>query len=160
MTSFLLALLAAGSLHRATTPHAIVQALYAPYLADPHANSGKQVPDDETEIRDFASKSLKRAIDADRACEKREQGICNLDFDMVIAGQDWDISKFAIADGPATADKQVIRATFDNGGPVEVRFFFVRESGAWKIDDVEDLRPKDDPIRRDLSMKKVLRGQS
>ena len=143
-----------------TTPHAIVQALYAPYLADPHANSGKNVPDDETEIRDYATKSLKHAIDADRACEKREQGICNLDFDMVIAGQDWDISKFAIADGTATAEKQVIHATFENGGPVEVRFFFVREHGAWKIDDVEDLRPKDDPIRRDISMKKQLRGQS
>ncbi len=160
MISLLLALLAVGAVHPATTPHAIVQALYAPYLANPHANSGAPSPDDETEIRDYASKSLKRAIDADRACEKREQGICNLDFDMVIAGQDWDISKFAIADGPATAMAQVVRATFDNGGPVEVRFFFVRENGAWKIDDVEDLRRKDDPIRRDISMKKQLRGQS
>jgi len=134
------------------TPHAIVQSLYAPYLADQNPDSAQD------SLRPYASKSLRRLIDADDACMKREQGICNIDFDILIAGQDGAPAHLAITDGPAKARGQVVRARFDNGGAVEVRFVFVRQGGAWKIDDVEDLRPHDDPIRRDIHLKKQLRG--
>ncbi len=138
-----------------TTPHAIVQALYRPYIAkgDPSQSA-------EDAIGRFAAPGLKRLIDADNACMKREQGICNIDFDFLIAGQDGEPTHLIIMDEAATKDGQVVRANFDNGGSVEVRFSFVKVGGAWKIDDVEDLRPKDDPIRRDISLKKQLKGQS
>jgi ABC-type transporter MlaC component len=142
-----------------TTPHAIVQSLYAPYVADPQAQSPSHTGSAEDQIRAFASKSLKHAIDADDACMKREQGICNIDFDILIAGQDWDMSHFSITDDAATVQTQTVHVRFDSGGPVEVRFYFVRQAGVWKIDDVEDLRPKDDPIRRDIRLKKQLLGQ-
>lgn len=139
------------------TPHAIVQALYRPYVTGNHQGPSESAEDS---IRRFAGAGLKRLIDADDACMKREQGICNIDFDVLIAGQDGEPSKFTLTDEAATEKGQVVRANFDNGGPVEVRFYFVREGGAWKIDDVEDLRPKDDPIRRDIRLKKQLKGQS
>lgn len=142
------------------TPHAIVQSLYAPYVADPQGKHGGPSDSAEDTIRRYAAPALKHLIDADDACMKREQGICHIDFDFLIAGQDWDLSRFTLTDDPATPKGQVVRAGFDNGGPVEVRFYFVRQGGAWKIDDVEDLRPKDDPIRRDTWLKKQLRGQS
>ncbi len=142
-----------------TTPHAIVEALYAPYVADPHANAPGPELRAVDSIRRFAGRELKHLISADDACQRREQGICNIDFDFLIAGQDWDISKFAITDSPATGDHQIVHVNFESGGPVEVRFYFVRQKGAWVIDDVEDLRPKDDPIRRDIWLKKQLRGK-
>ncbi len=140
------------------TPHAIVQALYVPYVG-PHAQDG---PSDSAEdaIRRYAAPGLKHLIDADDACMKREQGICNIDFDFLIAGQDGAPSHLTLSEDAVAADSQVVHARFDNGGPVEVRFHFVRQGGAWKIDDVEDLRPKDDPIRRSISLKKQLKGQS
>ena len=145
-----------------TTPHAIVQVLYAPYLADPHANNGSHTPDSEDMVRRYASKSLKAAIDFDKACEKREQGICNLDSDVLIDGQDWDISQLAITDAPATPDRQVVLVTFINDHTrCRVTFNFVREAGAWKIDDVED---RDDGYDGQPGthfwLKKLLRGQS
>lgn len=142
-----------------TTPHAIVQSLYAPYVADPHAGESGPALSAVDSIRRFAARDLRRLIDADDACEKRSGEICNIDFDFLIAGQDGDPSKLTITDGPATTGRQVVHAHFDNGGPVEVRFYFVRQGGAWKVDDVEDLRPKDDPIRRDIGLKRKLRGK-
>ena len=137
------------------TPQAIVQALYAPYAA------GKDPADSaEDAIRRYAAPGLKRLIDKDNACMKREQGICNIDFDFLIAGQDGAPSHLKITEDAPTKQGQVVHALFDNGGPVEVRFHFVRQGAAWKIDDVENLRPKDDPIRRDIWLKKQLKGQS
>jgi len=141
------------------TPHAIVQSLYAPYVADPHAKGEGPALSAVDSIRRFAAPRLKKLIAADDACLKTSGEICNIDFDILIAGQDWDLSKFTISDDPAAGDRQVVHARFDNGGPVEVRFYFVKSRGAWTIDDVEDLRPKDDPIRRDIRLKKQLAGQ-
>ena len=156
LNTLVLAILAVNAPHAAepTTPHAIVQALYAP------AKPGDSESSVDA-IGRYASKSLKRLIDADNACEKRYQAICNIDSDFLIAGQDGEASHLAIADGPVTAQGQVIDARFDNDGPVDVRFVFVRQGGAWKIDDVEDLRPKDaDAFARDVGLKKQLRRKT
>ncbi len=145
-----------------TTPHAIVEALYAPYLANPHADGSKDMPGAEDMVRRYASKSLKAAIDFDRACEKREQGICNLDSDVLIDGQDWDISQLVIADQPVTPQGQIIRVTFINDhAPCSVTFVFIREGGVWKIDDLEDHSyDPDDKSDIQFWLKKELRGQS
>jgi len=157
---YALAVLAlAGHPAAPVTPHGIVEALYAPYVADPHAKGTGPSESAVDSIRRFADRDLKHLISADDACQKREQGICNIDFDFLIAGQDWDLSKFSITDNPVTGDHQIVHANFESGGPVEVRFYFIRQDGAWKIDDVENLRPKDDPIRRDIWLKRQLRGK-
>ena len=71
-----LAILALGApAPQPATPHAIVQALYAPYVADPHAKGQGPSESDVDSIRRFAAKDLKRLITADDACQKREQGI-------------------------------------------------------------------------------------
>jgi hypothetical protein len=156
-----LAILALGApAPQPATPHAIVQALYAPYVAA-DARGRAQAPSLSAvdSIRHFAAPGLKKLITADDDCQKREEGICNIDFDFLIAGQDWDPLKLSITDDPAAGNRQIVHARFDNGGPVEVRFYFVKQGGAWRIDDVEDLRPKDDPIRRDIWLKRQLQGK-
>ncbi len=152
----ILAGLAAAQPHeRPATPHAIVAALYAPYRGTGDTGSAIDA------IRAYATKGLKRLIDADDACQKREQGICNIDADVLIAGQDGAPSHLAIHDDPATRDGQVVRATFRNGGPVRVTFVFVREDGAWKIDDVEDVNyGPHGRIAMQWRLKKTLQGQS
>ena len=119
------------------SPKDIVENLYAPYLADPHAEQ-TDGPSALDAIRSKASKTLKHAIHRNDVCERREQGVCNIDFDIIIDAQDWDISHFAVTDGEDQATGlPVVTARFTNGYPREVRYYFISEEGAWKIDDVQ-----------------------
>lgn len=131
----------------ADSPRQIVDALYAPYLHAPPSDS-VQTPDPLDSIATFASDSLGKAIQKNRACEEREEGICAIDFDILICGQDWDITHFrSTLSGDKTA-KPIVRATFDNmGQPASVSFLFIRESGTWRIDDVIATCPDGDSAR-------------
>ncbi len=120
------------------SPSQIVGRLYAPYLANPHAE-----PDDTASamdrIRPFATKAFSAAIDKDQACMKREGGICSLDWDVIINGQDWELSDFSLSEVWPYAPPVIVTATFHNGGDVQqVKFYFIQEGIAWKIDDIED----------------------
>jgi Protein of unknown function (DUF3828) len=123
-----------------TSPKQIVEALYKPYLADPHAEKSGS-PGALDLILPYASKSLQSAIHKNEECERREQGICNIDFDIIINAQDWDLSNFT-HQKETKNQLPVVRAIFSNGGKNKVSYFFIREQGDWRIDDVEAIRYK------------------
>jgi len=130
-------LLPAAALGAPRTPHDIVATLYIPYLADPHAedatSNNKSALD---QIRPYADASLGKAIDADNACQVREQGICNMDFDVLIDGQDWNLSGFHIQDEVVAGGRQTIRAVFMSGVPHRISFVFVKTRTGWRIHNV------------------------
>jgi len=129
-------LLPTAALAAPRTPHDIVATLYAQYLADPHAEHVSK--DDKSAldlIRPYADASLGKAIDADNACQVQEQGICNMDFDVLIDGQDWDLSGFHIQDEAEAGGRQTIRAVFINGIPHRISFAFVKTKAGWRIHD-------------------------
>ena len=121
------------------SPTQIVGRLYAPYLANPHAESGGDDKSAMELIRPYASKAFGAAIDKDQACMVREQGVCNVDWDVIINGQDWELSNFALEDGD-----NLVRARFVNDQANILTYRFVKEGDAWKIDDIETEIPSDD----------------
>jgi hypothetical protein len=107
---------------------AVVRDLYAPYLngsAGSLENSGK------------LSEAFTTAwVGANAAMHVRGQDMGPVDFDPLVAGQDFSVSKLEIS-GSAAGDAVTVTARFDNfTTPTEVRFRMVPEGGAWKIDNV------------------------
>jgi len=121
-----------------TSPKQIVETLYKPYLDDPHAQK-LGGPGALDLILPYASQSLKAAIHRNEECERREQGICYIDFDIIINAQDWNLSNFALHEDTKNS-LPIINATFINGGKNKVTYFFVREHDDWKIDEIEAIR--------------------
>ena len=126
------------------TPLEIIQDLYQPYLDDPHAEKTNS-PDALNLILLNASTSLKLAIEKEQACQKQEEGICGIDFDIIINAQDWDISNFKLKEINLKRDDILkngpgVDATFVNGGKNLVRYSFVQENGEWKIENVQATR--------------------
>ncbi|MBW8881457.1 MAG: DUF3828 domain-containing protein [Asticcacaulis sp.] len=134
------------------SPSQIVGKLYAPYLTHPHASSEFIDKSAIERVRPFASAAFAAAIDKDQACMEREQGICNLDWDVIINGQDWEVSNFAIEGDGAT-----VRAHFVNFESLTVTYHFIREGDVWKIDDIENLAPDSEgKATQTISIKDVL----
>lgn len=113
-----------------------VRALYRPY-----EKGGDDTPAATDLIRPMASKRLRALLDRDTACS-RKNGVCNLDFDVIVNGQDFKITHVQVSSANPQGDKAAVLARFDNfDGKFETRYEFVRESGAWRLDDVEARAP-------------------
>ncbi len=114
-----------------------VQSFYKPYLNN---DGTKDTPDAMDVISRHATAHLKQLIAADRACEIREQGICNIDHDPIIDGQDFSLKKLPVVKLTPQADGSVKAvATFVSlGDTLKVEYDFVQENGAWLIADVVD----------------------
>ena len=87
---------------------------------------------DDKRVAVYLSKSLRAALKAmDARSKKLNEPI--LDFDPVTDSQDPQVEKLTIA---AEGDAAAI-ATFYSGDVKHViRYSFVREDGAWKVDDI------------------------
>jgi hypothetical protein len=95
-----------------------------------------------------ASKSLAALFSKEDACVKKSGEICALDWDFVIDGQDWEISNVKVGAPVIDGDKATVTATFRNfKSPCVNVYFFVREDGVWKVDEIETKSGKDKPIR-------------
>lgn len=137
LVALLTALVSPAMAAAADSPSQIVGKLYAPYLADPHAETDDMASAMDR-IRPFATKAFIAAIDKDQACMKRE-GICNLDWDVIINGQDWELANFSLDEVWPYAPPVIVTATFRNGQySQQVKYYFIQEGTDWKIDDIED----------------------
>jgi hypothetical protein len=129
----LLAATAAPAVARAAgenSPADVVTAIYRIY-AGPKGDYQSGNLDDKR-VEAYLSKSLRAALRAmDARSRKLNEPI--LDFDPVTDSQDPQVEKLTIAaEGDATAV-----ATFFSGDVKHViRYSFVREDGAWKVDDI------------------------
>ena len=119
------------------TPEALIEAFYAPYLADPLDFNG----DGEASFR---SASLQGLYDADAAATP-EGEIGTLDFDPYIGGQDWTLTDFEVGQADVNGDTASIDVTFKNFGEVRnLTFELVMEDGGWKINDLVSNTPGDE----------------
>jgi len=122
------------------TPEDIVRLLYADYMSGSSKGDPKQSAEDKIGVH--ATRGLRTLIDEDNRCEKNSGEVCAIDSDFIIAGQDWGkILDFKIERG-TVGDSLVLRAQFKEQGMGPgtqiVKYTFVKEDGAWKIDDVDD----------------------
>ena len=91
-----------------------------------------------TLLEDRASKSLAALFKMNHACEKREAGgECAIDFDWIVDGQDEKLSHVQVGHSTVAGDKATVTVTFINlGAHCANTYYFVREAGAWKLDDL------------------------
>ena len=108
------------------TPEALIEAFYAPYFSQEFSD----------EDSSFRSERLNALYEAD--AEATPEGeIGALGFDPYIAGQDWELTDFAVAPARIQGDAATVVVTFENFGvDNELTYELVREDGGWKIDDL------------------------
>ncbi len=110
------------------TPEALIEALYAPYLAD----------GDPSERDTFFSDGLTRLFEADAQASQGEVGA--IDFDPVVNGQDFDIENLRFGEAEITGPSAVVTVHFDNlSVPVTLRYALTDEDGNWQVDDIESI---------------------
>jgi len=120
------AALAAGE----NSPADVTTAIYAVY-AGPKGDYQAGNLDDKR-VADYLSKSLRAALKAmDARSKKLNEPI--LDFDPVTDSQDPQVEKLAIA---AEGDTAAVATFFSGDVKHVVRYSFVREGAAWKVDDI------------------------
>lgn len=108
------------------TPETLLEAFYAPYLAN-------EIPEDQAI---FFSSDLNALYAAD-AANTPEGEMGALDFDPFIVGQDWTLDQFAINDVQIDGEEATAEVTFNNfDQPMLVTYDLVFEDGNWLIDDV------------------------
>lgn len=106
------------------TPEAMLQAFYAPYLAN-----------DTTATDDgFRSKALNGLYAADAEASDGEVGA--LDFDPYINGQDWMLTDFQIGQAEITGDTAKVAVTFKNFDQDTRLVYDLVDEDGWKIDNV------------------------
>lgn len=113
-----------------------VRGLYRLYAQD----SGTP-PDVVAVLRRMASRRLAGLLDREIACTRKGE-ICRLGFDPVVNGQDYRIRHVRTSPAPMRGGRATVVARYTNfGARHEVRYEFVREDGAWKLDDMEARAP-------------------
>jgi hypothetical protein len=135
------ALFAAATL--LATPALAAERAPADVVADIYRIAGGSLGDyqtkgiDERGVRAQLSRALLKAMDAmNRRSKTANEPI--LDFDPITDSQDPSVVDLKIAAEAGDPARPVVDASFDRGANDRdvVRYVFVREGGAWKIDDI------------------------
>jgi len=101
-----------------------------------------------------ASKQLAALFKKNKDCEVKAGGICALDWDFVIDGQDYRLKNVRVGKFVAKGDRGTVTVSFINMSNSCANVYdFVREDGEWKVDDIETRSGKDKAI----SIAKLLR---
>jgi Protein of unknown function (DUF3828) len=99
-----------------------------------------------------ASRALAALFKRDADCSRKSNEICALDWDFVIDGQDWEISQVKVGATAVAGAKATVTVSFINmKTPCVNVYYFVRENGDWKVDDIET-RPKGEKPTRIAQM--------
>lgn len=94
-----------------------------------------------------SSKALAALFKKDADCSKKEQGVCALDWDFVVDGQDYKLSNVQVAPAQIDGDKATVVVTFKNMTEnCRNVYSFVKEDGLWKVDDVLTKSGADAPV--------------
>lgn len=114
-------------------PLRIVRQIYAPYIAN-----RTNVPGALALLKPHAAPELRRLIDREDACVRRSGGgICALDYDVIVDGQDFEIRGLQVAAADARPGAMTARASFRNfGKPRVVDFSFALTAGEWRLTDI------------------------
>ena len=98
----------------------------------------KLAPDSaETVAAAHASRAFKALLQRDLACEDKSHLICALDWDFFIDGQAWELKNVVVGPLQVSGAQASVTVSFENLKAIDRNLYkFVREDGAWKLDDV------------------------
>ncbi len=129
------------------SPVNIVRQLYRPYVTD------LPPPDSLSLIAHVATPHLKLLILRDEACQAQTQGICRIDFDPIVAAQDFDFrEKYPEFQEQKTRSGSLVTAKFRFANDAfypeaSVYYDFIFDGRRWLINDI---RGKMSPESYDL----------
>ncbi|MES2046784.1 MAG: DUF3828 domain-containing protein [Pseudomonadota bacterium] len=127
-------------------PDTLVRSLYQAH--QPWAKKEVQLSD-ARQATLFLSPSLGRLIQLDEACSKKTQEIANLDFDPILAAQDYDergIGNLTIKLLSTTSSLARVEASFlwrpdDEKTRTKITYSLLKFGEHWKIDDISYREP-------------------
>jgi len=101
-----------------------------------------------------ASRAFAAMLKRDIACEVKSHEICAIDWDFVVNGQAWELSQVKVGALQAAGQRATVTVKFVNLKSTNSNDYeFVREDGAWKLNDVVSGQSGRAPIR----ISKILR---
>ena len=108
---------------------------------------------DHATRRKYFSKGFDQLITKSET-EAVRDGSQMIDFDPITASQDTDMTSATVKTNVLELGKAVVSASFTNfGKPAVVTYDFVKEDGAWAIDDIKGTTDKEA-----WSVRKILKG--
>ena len=114
-------------------PESVVQDLYKNYTwnvrkANAIQNEPKEV------LSKYFDKNLASLLFKNHECQVREQGICNIDTDILYAAQDFEITDFRIC---AMSADNMVSVRFKNMGvPQVVKFKLSSTAAGWRVSNI------------------------
>jgi hypothetical protein len=103
-------------------------------------------------LETYFAPALAGLLVKDGACQMREQGICNLDFDPLFDSQDPRVTDLEVARASPGTVSVVYKDPVD-GKTTRIDFEVARVAGKWKITDVVYRRPEKTSLKQVLSRK-------
>ena len=118
-------------------PKVWVGQIYASYLAAQHSTAAINQPENFTDvIIHRATPQLSKLLKLENTCTQQE-GICALDHDFIVAGQDYEIKKLTITKFITDKNKGYLKVNFENFHvPTQVTFEFLKINNNWKINNI------------------------
>jgi len=113
---------------------------------------GKDTPDwfgDKRTLSKYFDKELTALFIKDAECQKREQGVCNLDFDPIYDAQDFEKETTNVQIAAVAGQPDLFKVTFTN---LETRMLVYRLTntpGGWRISDIK--YPEEPSLKEILS---------
>jgi len=121
------------ALTKPASPEDVIKQLYEDFSRDESGSVHTQEKEVLSRYFDF---SLVDLMIEDQECQKREKGVCNLDFMVLWDAQDEEISDFTV--GPFDPAKKTVNVTFKNYGKPETLVYKVNKTAAgWRISDIK-----------------------
>jgi hypothetical protein len=101
---------------------------------------GKETPDwfdNKRTLSRYFDKELTALFLKNAECEKREQGVCNLDFDPIYDGQDFEKETTNLQIAAVVDQPDWFNVTFTNLGTRTLVYRLTDTSSGWRISDIK-----------------------
>ncbi len=101
---------------------------------------GKDTPDwfgDKRTLSKYFDKELTALFIQDDECQKREQGVCNLDFDPIYDAQDFEKETSNLQIVAVVGQPDFFKVTFTNIGTRTLVYRLTNTPKGWRISDIK-----------------------
>jgi hypothetical protein len=117
-----------------SAPEDFIRSLYR--FHQPWKDQARWFGDKRTLSRYF-DEELTALFLKDDECEKKQEGVCNLDFDPIYDAQDFDEKPIKLHVAAVTGQPDSFKVTFTNLGPRTLVYRLTKTSGEWRISDIK-----------------------
>jgi hypothetical protein len=136
-----------GADTKTSSPEDFIRSLY--HFHQP----GKETPDwfgDKQTLSKYFDKELTALFLKDDECAKREQGVCNLDFDPIYDAQDFEKETTNLQITAVVGQPDLFNVTFTNIGTRTLVYRLTNTPSGWRISDIK--YPEGSSLKEILSL--------